>query len=381
MKIIIAPDSFKESMSAEKAAMAIEDGFRAVFPALEAIRLPVADGGEGTVDALTAATGGQRIETDVTDPLGQRVRGFYGINGKGDCAVIEMAAASGLMLVPARQRNPLTATSFGTGELIRHVLDSGIRHIILGIGGSATVDGGVGMVQALGGRFTDAHGRELPWGGAALSQLAAIDLSRLDPRLTQCLIEVACDVENPLTGSLGAAAVFAPQKGASTQDVQVLDAALLHLADVIVRDFGVNVLEWEGGGAAGGMGVAARLFLGGKMRSGIDIIIDAIGLEQRMPGTHLVITGEGRIDQQTINGKAPIGVARLAQRYHVPVIGLAGILGEGVEVVHEHGLDAVFSILPRLAPLDNVLEQGEANLRYAAQNVARVYSLGMNASA
>ena len=381
MKIIIAPDSFKESMSAEKAAMAIEEGFRAVFPALEAIRLPVADGGEGTVDALTAATGGQRIETDVTGPLGQRVRGFYGINGKGDCAVVEMAAASGLMLVSASQRNPLTATSFGTGELIRHALDSGIRHIILGIGGSATVDGGVGMVQALGGRFTDAQGRELPWGGAALSQLAAIDLSQLDPRLTQCLIEVACDVENPLTGPLGAAAVFAPQKGASTQDVQVLDAALLHLAEVIARDLGVNVLEWEGGGAAGGMGVAARLFLGGKMRSGIDIIIDAIGLEQRMPGTHLVITGEGRIDQQTINGKAPIGVARLAQRYHVPVIGLAGILGEGVEVVHKHGLDAVFSILPRLAPLDNVLEQGEANLRYAAQNVARVYWLGMNASA
>ncbi|AFE56564.1 glycerate kinase [Rahnella aceris] len=380
MKIIIAPDSFKESLSAECAAMAIEDGFRAVFPELEAVRLPVADGGEGTVDALIAATGGHRIDIEVTNPQGHRVRGFYGVNGKGDCAVIEMAAASGLMLVPAGQRDPLTATSFGTGELIRHALDGGIRHIILGIGGSATVDGGIGMVQALGGRFTDAQGIDLPWGGAALAQLAAIDLSQLDPRLAQCRIEVACDVENPLTGPCGAAAVFGPQKGASAQDVQVLDAALAHLAAVIFRHLGVNVLEWPGGGAAGGMGVAARLFLRGNMRSGIDIIMDAIGLEEAMQGATLVITGEGRLDQQTINGKAPVGVARLAQRYHVPVIGLAGILGEGVEVVHQHGLDAVFSILPRLAPLETVLEQGEENLRYAAQNLARVYRLGMKVS-
>jgi glycerate kinase len=380
MKIIIAPDSFKESLSAECAAMAIEDGFRAVFPELEAVRLPVADGGEGTVDALIAATGGHRIDIEVTDPQGHRVRGFYGVNGKGDCAVIEMAAASGLMLVPAGQRDPLAATSFGTGELIRHALDGGIRHIILGIGGSATVDGGIGMVQALGGRFTDAQGIDLPWGGAALAQLAAIDLSALDPRLAQCRIEVACDVENPLTGPCGAAAVFGPQKGASVQDVQVLDAALAHLAAVIFRHLGVNVLEWPGGGAAGGMGVAARLFLRGNMRSGIDIIMDAIGLEEAMQGATLVITGEGRLDQQTINGKAPVGVARLAQRYHVPVIGLAGILGEGVEVVHQHGLDAVFSILPRLAPLETVLEQGEENLRYAAQNLARVYRLGMKVS-
>ena len=380
MKIIIAPDSFKESLSAECAAMAIEDGFRAVFQELEAVRLPVADGGEGTVDALIAATGGHRIDIEVTNPQGHRVRGFYGVNGKGDCAVIEMAAASGLMLVPAGQRDPLTATSFGTGELIRHALDGGIRHIILGIGGSATVDGGIGMVQALGGRFTDAQGIDLPWGGAALAQLAAIDLSQLDPRLAQCRIEVACDVENPLTGPCGAAAVFGPQKGASAQDVQVLDAALAHLAAVIFRHLGVNVLEWPGGGAAGGMGVAARLFLRGNMRSGIDIIMDAIGLEEAMQGATLVITGEGRLDQQTINGKAPVGVARLAQRYHVPVIGLAGILGEGVEVVHQHGLDAVFSILPRLAPLETVLEQGEENLRYAAQNLARVYRLGMKVS-
>lgn len=380
MKIIIAPDSFKESLSAECAAMAIEDGFRAVFPELEAVRLPVADGGEGTVDALIAATGGHRIDIEVTDPQGHRVRGFYGVNGKGDCAVIEMAAASGLMLVPAGQRDPLAATSFGTGELIRHALDGGIRHIILGIGGSATVDGGIGMVQALGGRFTDAQGIDLPWGGAALAQLAAIDLSALDPRLAQCRIEVACDVENPLTGPCGAAAVFGPQKGASVQDVQVLDAALAHLAAVIFRHLGVNVLEWPGGGAAGGMGVAARLFLRGNMRSGIDIIMDAIGLDEAMQGATLVITGEGRLDQQTINGKAPVGVARLAQRYHVPVIGLAGILGEGVEVVHQHGLEAVFSILPRLAPLETVLEQGEENLRYAAQNLARVYRLGMKAS-
>ncbi|WP_159567670.1 glycerate kinase [Budvicia diplopodorum] len=376
MKIIIAPDSFKESLSAQQAANAIEQGFRQIFPDIECLKLPVADGGEGTVAALVAATNGREINLTVTGPQGTPVSAFYGINGKGTCAVIEMAAASGLMLVSPAERNPLTATSLGTGELIRHVLDAGIRHIILGVGGSATVDGGVGMVQALGGKFSDADGRELEHGGGALSSLAHIDLSELDSRLSRCLIEVACDVENPLTGPAGAAAVFGPQKGATPEMVVQLEQGLCRLAEVINNDLHQDVSQLVGGGAAGGMGMAAKLFLNGNMRSGIDIIIEAIGLRESMLGTDLVIVGEGRIDRQTIEGKAPIGVARLARRYQIPVIGIAGVLGEGVDIVHQHGIDAVFSILPRLEPLDMVLTNAESNLRYCARNIAQMMKLG-----
>jgi glycerate kinase len=376
MKIVIAPDSFKESLSAERTAQAIKNGFKQVFPDAHYICLPIADGGEGTVDAMIAATNGKRVELTVTGPQGTPVAAFYGVTGDGQTAVIEMAAASGLMLVEPEQRNPLLATSFGTGELIRDALDAGIRHIILGIGGSATVDGGVGMAQALGFHFYDEHSNELPAGGGGLMSLARVDRCHHDPRLEACRFDIACDVDNPLTGALGAVAVFGPQKGATDAMVAQLENGLLNYAVVLGTETGCDINAIVGGGAAGGMGVAAQIFLGGTMKPGIDIIMEAVGLDAALEGANLVITGEGRIDSQSVGGKAPIGVARAAQRHGVPVIGIAGVLGEGVEIVHQHGIDAVFSILPRLAPLSTVLSQGEINLQHCARNIAQVMKLG-----
>lgn len=376
MKIVIAPDSFKESLSAERTAQAIKKGFEEIFPEAQYVCLPIADGGEGTVEAMIAATRGKLVMLTVSGPMSQPVEAFYGVTGDGRTAVIEMAAASGLMLVEPELRNPMSATSFGTGELIKHALNAGIRHIILGIGGSATVDGGIGMAQALGMHFYDADGNELAAGGGALSSLSHIDQQQIDPRVKECHFEIACDVDNPLTGPRGAAAVFGPQKGATPEMVIQLDNGLANLAEILGAQTGRDINAIVGGGAAGGMGVAAEIFLGGKLKPGIDIIMNAVNLEQVLEGADLVITGEGRIDSQTVGGKAPIGVARVAHRLGVPVIGMAGVLGEGVEVVHQHGIDAVFSILPRLAPLATVLLQGEINLQHCARNIAQAMKLG-----
>ncbi|OAT33925.1 glycerate kinase [Buttiauxella brennerae ATCC 51605] len=376
MKIVIAPDSFKESLSAERTAQAIKKGFEEIFPDAQYVCLPIADGGEGTVEAMIAATRGKLVTLTVTGPMSQPVKAFYGVTGDGRTAVIEMAAASGLMLVEPELRNPMSATSFGTGELIKHALDTGIRHIILGIGGSATVDGGIGMAQALGVHFYDADGNELAAGGGALNSLSHIDQQQIDPRVKECHFEIACDVDNPLTGPRGASAVFGPQKGATPEMVIQLDNGLAKLAAILGAQTGCDINAIVGGGAAGGMGVAAEIFLGGQLKPGIDIIMHAVNLEQVLEGADLVITGEGRIDSQTVGGKAPIGVARVAQRIGVPVIGMAGVLGEGVEVVHQHGIDAVFSILPRLAPLATVLLQGEINLQHCARNIAQAMKLG-----
>lgn len=376
MKIVIAPDSFKESLSADKCAQAIKAGFLAVFPAVECVCLPIADGGEGTVDAMIAATDGKRVSLRATGPMGEPVEAFYGQSGDGKTAFIEMAAASGLMLVAADKRDPLRATSYGTGEVIRHALDAGIRHIILGIGGSATVDGGMGMAQALGVRFLDASGAELGFGGGELARLARIDLADRDPRIATSTIEVACDVDNPLIGPRGAAAVFGPQKGATPQGVALLEQGLAHYAQIVQALTGRDVAQLPGGGAAGGMGVAASVFLQAQLQPGIDIVMRAVALESAIATADLVITGEGRIDSQTAGGKAPLGVAKLAKKHGVPVIGLAGVLGEGVEIVHQYGIDAVFSILPRLAPLAEVLESGETNLYHCARNVASAIRLG-----
>ena len=324
MKIVIAPDSFKESLSAEKCCQAIKAGFSTLFPDANYICLPIADGGEGTVDAMVAATGGNIVTLEVCGPMGEKVNAFYGLTGDGKTAVIEMAAASGLMLVAPEKRNPLLASSFGTGELIRHALDNGIRHIILGIGGSATVDGGMGMAQALGVRFLDADGQALAANGGNLARVASIEMDECDPRLANCHIEVACDVDNPLVGARGAAAVF----------------------------------------------------LNADIKPGIEIVLNAVNLAQAVQGAALVITGEGRIDSQTAGGKAPLGVASVAKQFNVPVIGIAGVLGDGVEVVHQYGIDAVFSILPRLAPLAEVLASGETNLFNSARNIACAIKIG-----
>ncbi|HBZ17578.1 MAG TPA: glycerate kinase [Pantoea sp.] len=376
MKIVIAPDSYKESLSALEVASAIEAGFREIFPEADYVKIPVADGGEGTVEAMVAATQGNIVRLTVTGPLGKPVDAFYGLSGDARTAFIEMAAASGLELVPAAQRDPLITTSFGTGELIKDALDRGVDHVIIGIGGSATNDGGSGMVQALGAHLLDEHGEQIAFGGGALPQLVRIDIEQLDPRITQCRFEVACDVTNPLTGDKGASAIFGPQKGATPALVQQLDQALAHYADIIHRDLDIDVLHIDGGGAAGGMGAALHAFCQAELRSGIEIVTEALGLAGQVKDADLVITGEGRIDSQSINGKVPIGVAKVAKLYHKPVIGIAGSLTADVGVVHQHGLDAVFSVLFSICSLEEALANAAQNVRLTARNVAATIKAG-----
>lgn len=379
MKIVIAPDSYKESLSALEVATAIEQGFREIFPDAHYVKLPVADGGEGTVEAMVAATQGGIIKVRVTGPLGENAEGFYGLSGDEQSAFIEMAAASGLEMVAPSLRNPLKTTSWGTGELIRHALDAGVKHIIIGIGGSATNDGGAGMVQALGAKLLDAEDNPIGMGGGELEKLARIDISELDTRLANCRIEVACDVTNPLTGKEGASAVFGPQKGATPEMIARLDDSLAHYAKIISRDLDIDVLNLEGGGAAGGMGAALYAFCGAELRQGIEIVTDALHLDNHVADADLVITGEGRIDSQTIHGKVPVGVAKVANRYNKPVIGIAGSLTADVGAVHEHGIDAVFSVIYTVCTLEEALKNAEENVRMAARNIAAVLKIGMSA--
>ncbi|MFS2225416.1 glycerate kinase [Pantoea sp. B65] len=376
MKIVIAPDSYKESLSALQVATEIEAGFRDIFPDAQYVKLPVADGGEGTVEAMVAATQGKIVRLNVTGPLGKQVEAFYGLSGDESCAFIEMAAASGLELVPAAQRDPLITTSWGTGELIRNALDNGVKHFIIGIGGSATNDGGAGMVQALGARLLDNQGRQIGYGGGSLNDLASIDISQLDGRIGQCRFEVACDVTNPLTGDEGASAIFGPQKGATPELVIQLDQALAHYAQIIQRDLDIDVLHVSGGGAAGGMGAALHAFCHAELRRGIEIVTEALGLDALVKDATLVITGEGRIDSQTIHGKVPIGVAQVAKRYNKPVIGIAGSLTEDVGVVHQHGIDAVFSVIYSICTLEEALDNAAANVRMTARNIAASMAIG-----
>ncbi|WP_455916827.1 glycerate kinase [Pantoea agglomerans] len=376
MKIVIAPDSYKESLSAQQVATQIELGFREIFPDAHYVKLPVADGGEGTVEAMVAATKGKIIELDVTGPLGETVSAFYGLSGDESCAFIEMAAASGLELVPAAQRDPLITTSYGTGELIRNALDKGVEHFIIGIGGSATNDGGAGMVQALGAQLLDTDGQQIGYGGGQLSALARIDMSEFDSRIKHCRFEVACDVTNPLLGEEGASAIFGPQKGATPELVKQLDSALAHYAGVIRRDLDKDVLTIAGGGAAGGMGVALHAFCQAELRRGIEIVTEALGLDALVKDATLVITGEGRIDSQSIHGKVPIGVAQVAKRYNKPVIGIAGSLTKDVGIVHQHGLDAVFSVIYSICTLEEALDNAAENVRLSARNIAATLAIG-----
>ncbi|WP_318478583.1 glycerate kinase [Photobacterium leiognathi] len=375
MKILIAPDSYKESLTAMEVATAIENGFRQVIPNAEYIKLPMADGGEGTVQSLVDASNGTIIEHSVTGPLGEQVNGFFGLMGDDKTAIIEMAAASGLHLVSLELRNPMLTTSFGTGELILAALDKGVEHIIVGIGGSATNDGGIGMAQALGVRFLDENNKQISYGGGALDRLHRIDISNIDPRLVSVKLEVACDVDNPLCGEKGASQVFGPQKGATPEMVTQLDNNLAHYAEIIKRDLGKDVKDMAGAGAAGGMGAALLGLFNAQLRPGIEIVMDAVNLADALKDADLVITGEGRIDSQTIHGKTPIGVARAAKRFNKPVIGIAGSLSYDCNVVHEHGIDAVFSVVPRSVSLAEALVEAAINVELTARNVAAIYAL------
>ncbi|MGK8946984.1 glycerate kinase [Haemophilus influenzae] len=372
MKFVIAPDSFKESLTALEVATAIETGFKRVFPDADYVKLPMADGGEGTVQSLVDATQGKLIECEVTAPLGDKVKSFFGLSGDGKTAIIEMAAASGLHLVPPEKRNPLLTTSYGTGELIKLALDLGVESFILGIGGSATNDGGVGMLQALGMQCLDSQDKPIGFGGAELANIVKIDVQQLDPRLQQVHIEVACDVNNPLCGECGASAIFGPQKGATPEMVKQLDAALSHFAEIAERDCGKQIRDQAGAGAAGGMGGGLLLLPSVQLKAGIQIVLDRLHLIDYVKDADVVITGEGRIDAQSIMGKTPIGVARTAKQFNKPVIAIAGCLREDYDVVFDHGIDVVFPIIHQLGDLSDILKQGEQNLISTAQNVARV---------
>lgn len=374
MKLVIAPDSFKESLSAPEVAAAITRGWSRARPLDEILLRPMADGGEGTVDAVLAATGGERRECAVRGPLGAPVRAHWGWLEEG-AAVIEMAAASGLHWVAPELRDATRTTSYGTGELIRAALEAGARKIILGLGGSATNDGGMGLLQVLGVRFLDERGEPLGDGGAALAGLHAIDLAGLDPRLAGVEVEVAADVNNPLCGEHGASAVFGPQKGASPEQVRQLDAALARYAEVAARTLGQDHSLFPGVGAAGGLGFAARAFLRARFRPGVELVAEVSGLAEALRGADLAITGEGRLDEQSLHGKTPIGVARLAREAGVPLIALAGSLGKGYGRLHEAGIAAAFSLVPGPISLAEAMAGAAGELEARAEELARLWSL------
>jgi glycerate kinase len=345
MRIVIAPQSLKGSLTAAQAGRAIAQGVRAVYPQAEIAIVPVADGGEGTVQALVDATGGKIFQQSVTGPLGEPVMAFYGILGDGRTAAIEMAASSGLPIVPPERRDPRTTTTYGVGELILAALEQGSRHFIIGIGGSATNDGGAGMAQALGASLIDQQGFAIARGGAALSTLHHISIDGMDARLQGSTFEVACDVNNPLTGPTGASAVYGPQKGATPAMVTELDSALAHYAAVIERDLGLSVRDIPGAGAAGGLGAGLLAFLHATLRPGAQIVLEAVKLEEHLRQADLVITAEGQLDSQTAYGKSVGAVAALAKRYALPVLALAGSLGDDYRTVYDLGVDAVV-VLP-----------------------------------
>lgn len=376
MRIAVAPDSFKGSLTAVEAAQAMERGIHTVWPNAEIIRLPVADGGEGTVEALLLSTSGKAMTKEVTGPLGERVNAKWGILGDGKTAVIEMAEASGLLLVSSERRDPRFTTTFGTGELIKVALDHGMRKIIIGIGGSATNDGGAGMAQALGAKFLDRDGISLPWGGAALRLLDQIDLREMDTRLRRTEIVVACDVDNPLCGPSGASVVYGPQKGATKAMVEELDDALAHFAKAAQAATGNDVALSKGAGAAGGLGAGLMYFAGAQMKQGIQLVLNTMCFEQRIRDVDLVITGEGCTDAQTVHGKAPVGVASLAEKYRIPVICLSGALGDGYQAVLEHGIAATGSIVPRPMALEGCIRDADKLLEQASAEICRLLQVG-----
>jgi glycerate kinase len=375
---VLAPDSFKESMTAKEVCEAMEVGIRRAISDAVCIHVPMADGGEGTVQSLVDATGGTFINKEVTGPLGTPVAAQYGVLGDGKTAVIEMAAASGIHLVPKHSRNPLVTTTYGTGELIRHCMEQGLKKIILGIGGSATNDGGTGMAAALGYRFLDKNGKDMKLGGGFLGELVTIEQTDVITGLEDFHILVASDVTNPLCGENGASAVFGPQKGATTDMVKILDNNLFHYSQVVKEQLGIDLLSIPGAGAAGGLGAGLLAFTNATMKKGIDLIIEVTGLKDKLQHADFCFTGEGSIDFQTKFGKTPYGVAKLAKSVNpnMKVIALAGMVGSGIEELYKDGFDAIFSITPGSADLDTLLKQGQQNITRTTQAIARLLGTG-----
>jgi glycerate kinase len=373
MKIVIAPDSFKDSLSAQGVAQAIASGLIEVWPDAELIECPMADGGEGTIEAVLAACNGQWMSQTVSGPLGQTVNAQWGWLAQSRTAIIEMAMASGLQMLTLQQRDATLSSTQGTGELILAALDAGAKRVILAIGGSATNDAGAGMLSALGARFLDAQGQALAAGGLALARLDRIELDGLDQRLKDVQFEVAADVDNPLCGPNGASHIFGPQKGASPEQVRALDAALGHFAEQSAKVLGNDESHYPGSGAAGGMGFAAKAYLNASFRPGVEVVADLTGLEAALKGADLVITGEGRFDAQTLRGKTPFGVARVARRAGVPVIVLAGTLGEGYTDLYQHGITAAFALTSGPMTLENACHNAASLLHDRARDLGLVW--------
>jgi glycerate 2-kinase len=372
MKVVIAIDSFKGCCTTLEAANAVERGIRYYRDDIKTKILPIADGGEGTVETLVKSLNGKYIEVDVLNPIGKKIKSRYGIL-PGNIAVIEMAAASGLTLISEEEYNPLISTTFGTGQLIRDALDKGCTTIFIGLGGSATNDGGVGMAQALGVSFKNKQNQEIGFGGGELKAIESINISKLDPRVENTEIVILSDVTNPLCGKNGAANVYGPQKGATPRMIQILDDNLKYFGSVINEQLSIDVMNLSGGGAAGGLGAGLVAFCQAKIHSGVEKIIEFIGLEEHLQDADLLITGEGRIDSQTINGKVALGVARKAKKYGVPVIAIVGSIGEGAEIVYNHGIDAIVDIISEPMTLENALENGISLLEKTSERTMRIW--------
>ena len=373
MKIVIAPDSFKGSLSALEAAKAIEKGVKKARPDAETVLVPVADGGEGTLDSLVSATDGRKVQVNVKGPLLKTVQAEYGVLGDEKTCVIEMASASGLCLIEPSQLNPFITTTYGTGELIKKALDNGFRRFILAIGGSATNDGGAGMLQALGMKLLDADGQSIRFGGGALRELAQIDASEFDTRIAESEFLIASDVQNPLVGRHGASYVFGPQKGATLEMVEQLDQNLEHYADLVEKLTGIRLHEMPGAGAAGGIGGAFQAFFPSEMSRGIDVVVEYAGLKEKLIGAECVFTGEGQIDFQTASGKTPMGVAQEAKKHGIPVFALAGSIGQGIDILYEHGITSVHSIVNGPMALEEAMNRGAELLERTAEQVIRTY--------
>lgn len=371
MRVLIATDSFKGSLKSLEAAALMEKGIRRVFLEAQVEKIAIADGGEGTVEAMVESLQGEYRYAEVFNPIGNKVQARYGIVN-GDTAVIEMAEASGLHLVPQAKRNPLTTATYGTGELIRDALSRGCRKIILGIGGSATNDGGMGMAAALGVQFLDQDGKALAMGGGFLDRLQRIDISRIMPLVAETEFVVACDVNNPLCGERGASRVFGPQKGATPHMVELLDRNLLHYADVIKKDLAIDVLDAPGGGAAGGLGAGLMVFCRAKLMKGMDIVLDTINIDDRIKAADIVITGEGKLDEQTTYGKVPVGVGLRAKKYGKPVFAIAGSIAKGADLVYQHGVDSATSAISAPMTTDEAISESPRLIEEASERLFRI---------
>jgi len=376
MRIVAAPNAFKGSMNAVQAAEAMKTGILAVIPQCDVTCVPVADGGDGLMEVMLAALGGTRVEAMVSGPRMEPLSAPFCMLPSRKLAMVEMAKASGLALLPKARHDPTRTTTTGTGELIRAAMDNGATRIIVGIGGSATCDGGIGMAAALGYRFLDETGTPVEPVGGSLGAIASIDRQNVDPRLDGVSVSVACDVTNPLTGDNGASVVYSPQKGASPEQVTRLDTGLANLARVVQMDLGVAIADMPGAGAAGGLGGGLHAFVGADLKPGIDLVIDVVGLKDAIAGADLVLTAEGRIDRQTRFNKAPAGVARTAKAAGVPCIAICGGVGDGLESLYDIGIDAVFSICSGPQSLAAVMQDADGLLARQTEQVVRTFLAG-----